>query len=172
MPVDQRHEVLEVIGTAILVIEVIGVLPDIYGQQRRHPMTQRVIAVRQRKDLQLAIGVDCQEDPTRTKKKSGGLVELLNHRAESAKGLHDQQHQFARRLLGMLRGRQLFEEKLVVEYLPSVVGEGSCGCFAHEVAEGHALVLGVVHELVEFVDVVAEVLAIVQREGLCAHHRL
>ena len=58
MPVDQRHEVLEVIRAAILVVEVISVLPNIDGQQRRHPMTQRVIAVGQRKDLQLASGVD------------------------------------------------------------------------------------------------------------------
>ena len=90
MPVDQRHEVLEIIGAAVLVVEVIGVLPNIDGQQRRHPMTQRVIAVLQGQDLQLAIGVDCQEDPTRTEEQSGGLVELFDHRAEGTKGLRDE----------------------------------------------------------------------------------
>ena len=118
----------------------------------------------------MAIGVRGQEYPARAEKQAGGLVQLLDHRAERAEGLRDEQHQFARWLLGMLRGRQLLEEELVVEHLTGVVGKGPYGRFAHELAEGHALVLGVVHQLVEFVHVGAEVLAVVQGEGLGAHH--
>ena len=72
-------------------------------------------------------------------------------------------HQFMRRLFGMLRWRQLFKEELVIEHLPCIVGQGAIGRFAHDVTQGHALVLRAAHQLVEFVDVVLEVLAVVQR---------
>lgn len=171
MPVDERPEVLEVVRTAVLVVEVVGVLLDVDGQQRRQAMTERVIAVLQRQDTQVAIGAHRQENPARTEEQAGGLVHLFDHRAERAKRLFDEQHELARRLLGVVRRGELFEEELVVEHLAGIVGEGSCGRFAHEVAEGHALVLGVLHQLVEFVDVVLEVLAVVVGEGLSAHHR-
>ena len=46
-PVDEGPEVLQVVRTAVLVVEVIGMLPDVDGQQRRQAMAQRVIAVGQ-----------------------------------------------------------------------------------------------------------------------------
>lgn len=56
-PVDEGPEVLQVVRTAVLVVEVVGVFPDVDGQQRRQAMAKRVIAVGQGEDLQLAIGV-------------------------------------------------------------------------------------------------------------------
>ena len=79
-------------------------------------------------------------------------------------------HQFMRRLFGVLRGSQLFKEELVIEHLPRIVGQGAIGRFAHDVAQGHAFVLRVAHQLIEFVHIVLEVFAVVAGEGLLAHH--
>ena len=46
-PVDKGPEVLQVVCTTVLVVEVIGVLPDVDSQQRRQAIAQRVIAVGQ-----------------------------------------------------------------------------------------------------------------------------
>ena len=160
-PVDEQEELLEVVLAAVLVVEVIGMLPYIDSQQGRYVVAQRIIAVRQGRDLQFACGIRGQEDPARAKELKSGLVQLLHHGLEGAKGLRDEHHQFGGGLLGMLRGGQLLEEELVVEHLSGIVGQSASGRFAHDVAEGHALVLGVVHQLIEVVHIGLEVFAVV-----------
>ena len=170
MPVDEQEELLEIVLAAVLVVEIIGMLPYIDSQQRREPIAQRIIAVRQGLDLQFTCGVRGQENPTRAKELESGLVKLLHHGLKGAKGLRDEHHQFGGGLLGMLRGGQLLEEELVVEHLSGIVGQSASGRFAHDVAEGHALVLRVMHKVIEVVHIGLEVFAVVAGEGLLAHH--
>ena len=74
------HEIvdkgLEIIGPAISVIDVIGVLPDIDRQNRRCPLEQRIFGISRLRDGDLAI-LDHKPSPAGTELCRPGLDQLL-----------------------------------------------------------------------------------------------
>src|SRR5437868_8977107 len=67
---------LEVIGAAVLVIEVISVLPDVVAEQYALAVHDRTVLVRAGLDRELAILGDGYEHPARTELASAGGVEI------------------------------------------------------------------------------------------------
>src|ERR1700736_613383 len=74
------HEIvdkgLEIIGPAIAVIDVIGVLPDIDRQNRRCPLEQRIFGISRLRDGNLAF-LDHKPSPAGAKLCRAGLDQLL-----------------------------------------------------------------------------------------------
>ena len=71
LPVDNLHVLFYEIGTAILVVQIVSVLPNINAHQWCKSMSQRVIGVFSRYDYQLVVVVYCEPNPARTKKSYG-----------------------------------------------------------------------------------------------------
>src|SRR5690348_17241883 len=56
VPVDQAiAERLEIVGTAVAVVDVVGMLPDVAAEDRRRAVHQRALAVRGLGDFELAV---------------------------------------------------------------------------------------------------------------------
>src|SRR5205814_10715806 len=67
---------LDEIGPPILVIEIVGVLPDIAGQEGRLPERDRVDAIQGVRDLELTLVGD-EPGPAAAELIDRGLLELL-----------------------------------------------------------------------------------------------
>jgi len=74
-PVDDVPEVLHVLGAPVLVLEVVGVLPDVEGEDRNVALRQRRVLVGQVVDGQLLLRVDDEPSPAR--------AELTDRRGEN-----------------------------------------------------------------------------------------
>mmetsp|Transcript_4887 Transcript_4887/g.8111 ORF Transcript_4887/g.8111 Transcript_4887/m.8111 type:complete len:288 (-) Transcript_4887:25-888(-) len=118
-PVDNLPEVGHVLGAAVLVLEVVGVLPHIQAQDGLHGVGgafhERVILVGGAADAKLAISLHTKPCPARAELASGGSVELLLHGVHRAKGLVNGRGQSSGRTAGLLlRAHALPEEAVVV----------------------------------------------------------
>src|SRR6202158_4757141 len=67
---------LEVIGAAVLVIEIIGVLPDVVAEQCALAVHDRTVLVRAGLDREFAVLCDGHEHPARTELASARGVEI------------------------------------------------------------------------------------------------
>src|SRR3954452_24080323 len=75
-PVDEVfHERLEIVGTAVAVVDVIGVLPDVAAQDRGGTVHQRIIAVRGLGDLELAV-LDLEPAPAGAELANASRLEV------------------------------------------------------------------------------------------------
>src|SRR6056297_651675 len=63
LPVNDLPEIFNVFWPGILLVEVVGMLPNIAGKQRRFPVAQRVARIRCLNDLQSARSVFHQPGP-------------------------------------------------------------------------------------------------------------
>src|SRR6476660_9063175 len=86
------HEVfqerLEIIRTAVAVVDVIGVLPDVAAEDRRGAMHQRILAVRRLGDFELA-ALDLQPAPAGAELADAGGGEIGLELVEPAEVLVD-----------------------------------------------------------------------------------
>src|ERR1700759_5843862 len=75
-PVHQMiDERLQIVRTAVAIIDVVGVLPDVAAEDRRGAMNQRALAVRGLGDLQLAV-LDRQPAPAGAELSDAGGGEI------------------------------------------------------------------------------------------------
>src|SRR2546429_2331802 len=89
VPVDQIiAERLQIVGTAVAVIDVVGVLPDVAAEDRRGAMDQRAFAVRGLGDFELAV-LDRQPAPAGAELADAGGGEIGLELVESAEVLGD-----------------------------------------------------------------------------------
>ena len=59
LPVDDMPDLLEMLGTSILVVEVVGVLPNIYPEDRDKPDRDRVAPIRLLVDIEATMLICC-----------------------------------------------------------------------------------------------------------------
>src|SRR6185437_8175842 len=78
----------KVVGAAVLVLQVIRVLPHVIAEDRKMPLGKRVVLVRRGDDLQFAAIPD-EPSPPRAELLRGGIVELLLQIVKAAKVLLD-----------------------------------------------------------------------------------
>src|SRR5688500_13766615 len=69
----------DVIGTTVLVLQVVGVLPDVASENRVLPFHQRIVLIRRAGDRQLAAVVD-QPHPPAAEPAGSGFAPLLLER--------------------------------------------------------------------------------------------
>src|SRR5437867_9467067 len=76
VPVDQMiAERLQIVGTAVAVVDVVGVLPDVAAEDRRGAVDQRALAVRGLGDFELAV-LDRQPAPAGAELADAGGGEI------------------------------------------------------------------------------------------------
>src|SRR2546430_11912974 len=89
VPVDQIiAERLQIVGTAVAVIDVVGVLPDVTAEDRGRAVDQRALAVRRLGDFELAV-LDRQPAPAGAELADAGSGEIGLELVETAEILGD-----------------------------------------------------------------------------------
>src|SRR5215469_7026451 len=123
IPVDHFPEGPEIIGTFVLVFEIVGVFPNVDTQDwctlDFGYIHQWVVLVGGRTDLQLAV-LDDQPGPAAAKTGETGGIEFLFEGIEASKGRMDIIGQLARRSAARI-GRQDLPEKAVVPVTAGVI---------------------------------------------------
>src|SRR5690348_12202251 len=137
LPVDDAPPGVHVVVAAVLVLQVVGVLPDVDAQQWPAALRQGRILVGRAGDDQLAVGGD-QPRPAAAEPLHGVVLELGLERVEAAEVALDGVAERAGRLVAGVRAHDLPEERVVV-VAAAVVAHGGAGLFVHrqalEVAE-------------------------------------
>ena len=77
IPVNDTPKIFEVVGTTILVSQIICVLPYVESEQRVQPFAHGIAGIGFFLDGQFAIGIGCKPYPALTKEGGTGCVELL-----------------------------------------------------------------------------------------------
>ena len=86
VPVHEIPEGVQILWTSVAIVDVVGVFPDITGQQRRACSGQRSCCVAGVLQRQLAIRILHQPGPPRTEVVDRRIGELLFERINGAKG--------------------------------------------------------------------------------------
>ena len=167
VPIQQlRQHGLQVAGPLVLIVEVIGVLPDIDGEQAIDALGHRAFGVRRAHDRKLAAGRH-QPGPARSELRLAGLGERLaqfRHRAEVA---FDGVGQIALRRGGF--GRQAAPVEIVVPHLAGVVedllGGGVGGRLVDDLFQLQRRVWRAFHQPVQRIHIGLVMLVIVKRNG-------
>src|ERR1700760_1401568 len=95
-PVDEMiNERLQVIRTAVAIVDVVGMLPDVAAEDRRRAMHQRVLAVRGLGDGELA-ALDLEPAPAGAELADAGGGEIGLELLEATEVLVDLLFQTAR----------------------------------------------------------------------------
>src|SRR5258705_4929509 len=123
LPVDDVPPRLDVVGPAVLVFQIVGVLPDVETHDRLLTLHQRIVLVRGARDRELATGVD-QPRPARSKPSNSGGAELLTEFSEVSERALDRGPEISPRLAARLRRHDLPEHR-VIPVSASVVPDGS-----------------------------------------------
>ena len=166
-------------GAAVLVVEVVGVFPDVEGEEGAEAVGDGVIGAGVLADGQGAGGVGLEPDPAGAEEADALGDELFPEGVEGAPLGFDLGLQGAGRgrfpvkpgmtgkvKPGMTRA-ELGEVEVVVQDLAGVVEDGAGG-LGHNLLQGHRLELGAGDEFVEVVHVGLQVLAVVEGQGLRA----
>ena len=131
IPVNDRPYVLDVVGTAILVAEVVGMLPDVDPHEGAKAMYDGVAPVGLLGDHELAILLGGEPSPARTEEGRAGCEELSLEGFEASPLSYDCIEELALRCTPSV-GSELREVKVVIEELTCVV-EDRAFALAHDV---------------------------------------
>src|SRR6266545_503888 len=171
-PVDDVPPGLDVLGAAVLVLEVVGVLPDVEPEQRHVAIHDRRVLVRKGLDRD-AGPVPDQPRPTTAEARDRSLRERLLELAEIADCLGER----AVRLPAAVRAHHL-PEHAVVRVAADVVANGGADVLRNDldarqdVLDRAAVPLGALERLVRVVDVSLVVLVVVDAHRLLVDVRL
>src|SRR5579862_685912 len=123
LPVHQAfEESLEIVGPAIAVVDVVGVLPHVAAEDRRAAVYQRVLAVRRLRDGELAV-LHRDPAPAGTELSDAGLREVFLHLGDAAEVLVDRRLELARNLVATAVRLHPLPEMNVVVMLAGIVEE-------------------------------------------------
>ena len=135
------EEVLNEVGATVLVVEVVGVLPNIDGEDGLEAVSEGSISIVCADDLELLVLVESEPSPTGTEVGSSGLLELLTESGEGAEvavnGLTEDASGLATTV-----GLEGVPEEAVVEVLGSVVEDRTRLALEDDLLESLALELG------------------------------
>src|SRR5437764_9676198 len=94
-PVDHVPPRRDVLRPAVLVLEVVGMFPDVEAEDRRAPLHERAVLVGRGLDAQRSAAVQGEPGPAAAEAARGRLGELVLERVEAADGLGDRLSQRA-----------------------------------------------------------------------------
>ena len=170
-PVDEGPEGLELGGAAVLVVEVVGVLPAVEGEDGLEAFGEGVAGAGLLGDGEGAVRRGGEPDPAGAEEPDAFGDEVVLEDVEGAPLLHDLLDEFAGLVRRCRAGRELREIHVVVEDLAGVVEDCAIGLLDNLV-QGEALVGAAGEELVQVVDIGLEVLAVMEADGAGADHGL
>src|SRR5918994_3235688 len=144
VPVNGVPPSVEILRTAVLVLEVVGVLPDVVAEYRKagrldDPGHQGVVLVRRGDDGELAVRADNYPDPAGAEPAHAGLVELGFQCVEPTKGVVDRLGDLTLRCSTAARAHDLPEHGVVV-VATAVVADRRPLVVGHHVQVAHELV--------------------------------
>ncbi len=153
-------------GAAVLVVEVVGVFPDVEGEEGAEAVGDGVVGAGVLADGQGVGGIGLEPDPAGAEEADALGDELFPEGFEGAPLGFDLGLEGAGRPFDRLRDRpaELGEVEVVVQDLAGVVEDGAGG-LGHNLLQGHRLELGAGDEFVEVVHVGLQVLAVVEGQG-------
>src|SRR4051794_9934039 len=111
-PVHDVPPGVDVVRTLVLVLEVVGVLPDVHAEKWDLPVADRRVLVRGARDLHPGAVVD-QPGPAAAEAVDARVLELVLERVEAAEGLPDGVRQRSVGLAAAVRAHDLPEEAVV-----------------------------------------------------------
>ena len=164
VPVHQVPERFDEFRTSIAVIDVIGVLPNVTGQQRLVACSHRVAGTDGARQTEAAVGLLDQPRPAGAEGTDSGLGELFLELVEGAEGRVDGISQRTSRLAAGVR-RQAIPEEGVVPDLSGVV-EDAAGGGLDDAFQVLAFELGARDQVVQVGDVGSVMLVVVELERL------
>src|SRR5262249_22643116 len=112
-PVHRVPPRLEIIGAAVLIIEIIGVLPDVVAKQGPPAVHERSILVRPRLSGEVFVAPDGDKYPAPAEPLGAGVVEGGLQLVEAAEILGDLRRQVTARLAAAARTHDLPEHTVV-----------------------------------------------------------
>lgn len=150
-------------GTTVLIIEIIGVLPNVEGQKGLQALGNGVGSAGFLRDDQGAISLSGEPYPAAAKKAYAFGNELFFESVETPPLLHDLIDHLACRSCRFRS--KLREIEVVVEDLTGIVEHATSGLL-HNLLQRKVLESRTCNEFVEVVDIALEVLAVVEFECL------
>src|SRR5471030_2860862 len=171
VPVDQVvEERLDIVGTTVAVVDVIGMFPHIAAENGRAAMHQRVLAVRSLGDGKLA-ALDLDPGPARAELADASRREVGFHLLDTAEILVDRGLELGGNLVAAAVRLHPLPELPVVVVLAGIVEEA--GVLAErafdDLLERFALKPAADQQLVAVVDIGLVVLVVVIFERLARH---
>src|ERR1700726_343232 len=112
LPVDGVPPGREVVGPAVLVLQIVGVLPDVHAEDRLLVLHQRAVLVRPAENLELAAAPH-QPPPTGAELADRGIGQLLLEGIEAAEVPVNGARQVAARLAAAARRHDLPEQAVI-----------------------------------------------------------
>ena len=158
------------VGTAVLVIQIVGVFPHIEGQQRTKPLLHRVGRVGLLCDHQLAVSVGGEPHPTGAEQRGTRLHERLLELLERAELRVDGFRKRTRGLVVGQRTAELLEIEVVVQNLAGVVKHPAGGRL-HDLHQILVRERCAFDGRIQIVDISLQVFAVVKADGLFRNHR-
>ena len=155
--------------TTVLVVKIIGVLPDVEGQQGLQAFGHGVASVGFLGNHQGTVSLSGEPYPTAAEETDALGFELGLEGVETPPLLLNLCLNLPRRL-GRL-GRELREVEVMVEHLTGIV-EQRAGCLGHNLLQRQVFQPAAGQEFIQVVHVSLQVLAVVVRQGLGADDRL
>lgn len=170
VPVYDRPDILDVVGTAILIAEVVSMFPDIDTEEGTKAMYYRIASVRFLRDDELTVFLCREPSPTRAEERRASREEFLLE-GFKATPLSDNSIKELTRRLSSLAWSKLSEVEVMIERLTCIV-EDRTFALADDLLERSISELRPFDEGVERIHIASEVLAMVEGERLCADSRL
>src|ERR1700742_2219963 len=165
--IDER---LEIVRTAVAIIDVVGVLPDVAAEDRRGAMNQRALAVGGLGNLQLAV-LDRQPPPAGAELPDAGGGEIGLELIEPAEILGDLLFQLARQLVAAAIGLHPVPEMQMVVVLAGIVEDR--GVLAeralHNLLQGLSFEFGPLDRIVAVGHVGLMMLVVVELQRFLRH---
>ena len=125
IPVDDLEEVVDVLAAVVLVLEVVGVFPDVTNENRRGRLRGLVLVVFGRRNNQFVAGsVVAQQPPARAFDATGGGCEFRFERLEGAEVRLDMVGELAPGFAATV-GMHVLPEDGVVDVARQMEREGS-----------------------------------------------
>ena len=152
-------------GTAVLIVEVVGVLPDIEGEQGLVASGDGVAGIGLLGDVKGAFFIGGEPYPAAAEEGDALGLELGLEGVEGAPLLLDLTEQLAAGLLGI--GGELGEVEVVVEHLTGIVVQGAGGLL-HDLFKGQGVKRCPGSELVQVIHIGLQVLAVMVAQCLGA----
>lgn len=169
LPIHNLPQLSQVRGTAVLVIEVVSVFPDVESQKRLQAFGDGVGGTSLLSDDQGTVSLSGEPYPAAAEETNAFGYELFLESVEATPLLLDL---FRQRALEVEAGgswRELGEVKVMVQDLASIVEHTASGLL-HDFLQGHCFKRGAVDEFVQVVDIGLQVLAMVEIKGLSTDH--
>ena len=167
-PINNPPKCLQVGCAPILVVEVVGVFPNVEGEEGSEAVGDRVIGAGVLADGQCAGRIRLEPDPAGSEEGGAFLHEVGFEGVEAPPLFNDLGYKgrfldfaFARNDSG---GSELGKVEIMIQDLAGVVEDGTAG-MADDVLQCHELELSSSNEFVQVVHVPFQVLAVVEFKG-------